>query len=88
MAWALTVRHSVGMNTTRLPDPKAEPTLTVERAAGVLGVSRGSAYEAARRGELPTIRVGRRLLVPTAALLRLIGYEPAAPSPTSTPTAT
>ena len=39
----------------------------------MLRISRGLAYEAARRGELPTIRLGRRLLVPTARLLELVG---------------
>jgi len=48
-------------------------TLTVEDAAKLLGISRGSAYAAARRGELPVLRVGRRLLVPRARLLELLG---------------
>jgi excisionase family DNA binding protein len=47
-------------------------TITVEDAARLLGISRGLAYEAARRGELPTIRIGRRLLVPRARLLELV----------------
>lgn len=42
--------------------------LTVPEAAAVLGLSRGFAYELARRGELPVIAFGRRLLVPKAAL--------------------
>jgi excisionase family DNA binding protein len=46
--------------------------LTIEEAAGQLRISRNSAYEAARRGEIPTIRLGRRLLVPLAALERLL----------------
>lgn len=48
-------------------------TVSVEDAAVLLGVSRGLAYEAARRGQLPTIRLGRRLLVPRARLLELVG---------------
>jgi excisionase family DNA binding protein len=48
-------------------------TISVEDAARLLGISRGLAYEAARRGELPTIRLGRRLLVPRARLLELVG---------------
>jgi len=47
-------------------------TLTVEEAARVLGVGRGTAYEAARVGTIPTVRVGRRLLVPVDALDRLL----------------
>jgi excisionase family DNA binding protein len=59
-----------------LPDPKREPTVTVERAAVLYGISRGSAYAAIRRGEIPSIRIGHRLLVPTAAVLRQLGYQP------------
>jgi excisionase family DNA binding protein len=47
-------------------------TLTVEEAARALGINRNSAYEAARNGELPAIRIGRRLLVPKVAFERLL----------------
>ncbi len=47
-------------------------TLTVEEAAKALGIGRASAYEAVRKGELPAIRLGRRLVVPRAALERLL----------------
>jgi excisionase family DNA binding protein len=47
-------------------------TVTTAEAARLLGISRNLAYEAARRGEIPTIRIGRRILVPIAALERLI----------------
>jgi excisionase family DNA binding protein len=53
------------------------PTLTVERAAEILGISRQSAYEGVRRGEIPSLRVGRRVIVPTAQLMRLLGVEEA-----------
>jgi len=43
-------------------------TLTVEEAAARIGLGRGSAYEAVRRGEIPSIRFGKRILVPKAAL--------------------
>jgi excisionase family DNA binding protein len=62
-----------------LPDPAERPTLTVEDAAELLGIGRSAAYAAAREfirtdgaSGLPAIRLGRRLLVPTAALLRLL----------------
>lgn len=48
-------------------------TISVEDAARLLGISRGSAYQAARRGELPVIRLGRRLLIPRAQLYALVG---------------
>lgn len=47
-------------------------TVTVSEAAGRLGIGRNAAYEAARRGEIPTIRIGKRILVPLAALERLL----------------
>ncbi|MFI6331899.1 helix-turn-helix domain-containing protein [Micromonospora chersina] len=53
----------------RIPDAAAEPTISVKRAADVLGISTRSAHAAAERGELPSIRVGRRVVVPTARFL-------------------
>jgi excisionase family DNA binding protein len=54
-------------------------TLTVEQAAKVLGISRGSAFDAVRRGEIPSVRIGRRILVPRARLEELLaGNAPAA----------
>jgi excisionase family DNA binding protein len=47
-------------------------TCTVPEAGKILGLGRNSAYEAARNGELPTIRFGRRIVVPKAALKRLL----------------
>jgi excisionase family DNA binding protein len=47
-------------------------TLTVEEAAATLGISRASAYEGVRRGEIPAIRIGRRVLVRRVALDRLL----------------
>ena len=47
--------------------------ISVEDAARMLGISRGLAYEAARTGAIPALRIGRRLLVPRARLLELVG---------------
>jgi excisionase family DNA binding protein len=47
-------------------------TLTVREAAKLLGISPYTAYEAAHRGELPVRFIGRRMLVPRTALLRLL----------------
>lgn len=52
------------------------PTIQIEEAAILLGVGRSTAYEAARRGELPTLRIGRRLIVPVPAFLALLGVTP------------
>jgi excisionase family DNA binding protein len=48
-------------------------TLTVDEAALILGVSRNSAYQAAHTGELPTIKIGKRLLVPRVAFEKMVG---------------
>ncbi len=48
-------------------------TITVEEAACLLGIGRSAAYDAARRGQLPTRRLGRRLFVPVPAFLDWLG---------------
>lgn len=65
-----------------LPDPAVTPTLDVEEAGRLLGISRGTAYEQARRYEetngsegLPVIRLGKKLRVPTAAVLRMLNGQ-------------
>ena len=60
-----------------LLDTRRHPTLSVEQAAVVLGLGRSSAYEMARLGTLPTIRLSpRRVRVPTAALRSVLGLPP------------
>ena len=51
------------------------PTISVEHAAKLLGLSRSAAYRAAASGQLPTIAFGRRLLVPTSRLLEMLGLS-------------
>ena len=52
--------------------PPQRLTMTVEEAAVVLGISRATAYDAVSRGEIPCIRIGRRILIPKVALERLL----------------
>ncbi len=47
-------------------------TYSVEEAAKILGIGRSAAYQALRTGEIPAIRIGRRLLVPVQALEQLL----------------
>ena len=50
--------------------------LTVEQAADALKISRSSAYRAANRGQLPVVRIGRRMLIPRLKLEAMFGVEP------------
>ena len=58
-----------------MPEGLHRLTVTVEEAAALLGVCRSTAYELVARGELPTIRMRRRILVPTAGLAKLLGIS-------------
>lgn len=58
-------------------DPTIRPTMTVEESGELLGISRSTAYDAVRTGQIPSIRVGRRLLVPTAAIRRMLQLDDA-----------
>jgi excisionase family DNA binding protein len=55
-------------------DLRRRPTITVQEYARFVGVSRDTVYEAAARGELRVLRLGRRVLVPTAPILEALGY--------------
>jgi excisionase family DNA binding protein len=45
-------------------------TYTVTEAAKILGICRSVAYQAAKTGQLPIIKIGNRILVPKTALDR------------------
>ena len=44
-------------------ESQGRKSITVEAAAKELGISRSSAYQAARKGELPAVVIGRRTLI-------------------------
>ena len=48
-------------------------TYTVDEAAAILGISRTTAYECVKSGELPSLRLRRRIVIPVSALESLIG---------------
>ena len=48
------------------------PVLTVDEAASYLRISRGLAFAAVRDGSLPSVRIGRRILVPRRQLEALL----------------
>ena len=47
-------------------------TLSVEEAAKLLGIGRNLCYDRVKTGEIPVIKIGRRLLVPRRALEKLL----------------
>jgi excisionase family DNA binding protein len=68
---AIDTRSFTGAPGLTVPD--LPPTISVEEAAELLGISRSAAYRAAKTGQLRTLRMGRKLRVPTAPLLRMLG---------------
>ena len=50
-------------------------TGTVDEAAKVLKVSRNSAYEGVKTGDIPSMRVGKRILVLWGPFMRKLGVE-------------
>lgn len=56
-----------------LPDPEIEPTITIPRAAKILGIGPVNAYAAAKRGEIPVIKVGKSVRVLTREFLKQYG---------------
>jgi excisionase family DNA binding protein len=69
--------HAAALETSTETSPThrhTEPlTLSVTEAAGLLGISRALAYELVRTGDIPAIRLGRRIVVPRHSLLDLVG---------------
>jgi len=59
-------------------------TLTIEEAAKVLGIGRNLCYDRVKTGEIPVIKIGRRLLVLRSALEKLLANpKPLNPTPAS-----
>lgn len=56
---------------------RTEPqeTFTVEETAALLRIGKRQAYEGIRRGQIPSIKIGHRILVPRAQLDRLLAGD-------------
>jgi hypothetical protein len=54
--------------------------MTIEEAGAMVGLSRASSFRAAHKGQIPTLRLGKNLLVPRLVWLRMLGEI--APKPT------
>lgn len=60
----------------KLPDElRGRLTVPVPVAGRLLGLGRDSSYAAAIRGDIPSLRIGRRIVVPVPQLLRLLGVN-------------
>lgn len=58
--------------TRQIPDV---PWLTIPEAGAIFDLKQAASYNAANRGELPTIKVGGKRVVPTAKLREMLGIE-------------
>ncbi|TPJ27161.1 helix-turn-helix domain-containing protein [Mesorhizobium sp. B2-8-3] len=59
-----------------LNDALSRPTLSVPDAGAVFyGLGRNGSYEAAKRGDIPTIRIGRKIVVPVAPIANKLGLR-------------
>lgn len=57
----------------------APAVFTVCEVAKILRIGKLSVYQAITRGEIPCIRIGRRILIPRYALEQLLGSATALP---------
>lgn len=58
-------------------DPNTRITMSVEEAAAMIGLGRNAAYEAVRRGDIPSVRIGGRIFVPVASFRKLFDVDTA-----------
>jgi excisionase family DNA binding protein len=56
-----------------IPDPAIDPTIRAERAAAILDISLRHAYAAIERGEIPSVKIGTSVRIPTAKFLAAFG---------------
>jgi len=72
------VKEGVRVGAANADDPSHHVqrlTVSVEQAGRILGISRGAAYARAGDGSLPTVRLGKRLLVPKGALQKMLKID-------------
>ena len=62
-------------------DPNAKPTMSVDEFAAVAGISRSTAFAAVHSGEVPSMRFGKRIRIPTAAVRRMFDLDDPSGSP-------
>jgi len=52
--------------------PVERKTYSVDEAAQILGISRSLAYECIKTGEIPSVRFGSRIVIPTCAIESIV----------------
>lgn len=60
---------------TSLEELRQRVTVTVPEAAAILGIGKNLAYAAVKSGDIPAVKLGRRLVVPVGALLKMLDIE-------------
>ena len=71
----MTSRADIEVMSNLIEAPSAPPeraTITVPEAATMLGLSESATYEAVTRGEIPAVRIGRRVLIVRDRLIALL----------------
>jgi hypothetical protein len=58
------------------PRSRGEYGFSVPEAGAMVGLSLNSSYEAAKRGDIPTLKMGGVRIVPRLIWLRMLGVEP------------
>ncbi len=72
----MSIEHSPARQDTGGASPTpARQTLTIAEAANILGIGRNQAYQAARAGQIPNIKIGKRIIVPRIAFERMLRGE-------------
>jgi excisionase family DNA binding protein len=69
---AITSQEQVSRNALRRSEIERGTMRLWPDAGRRLGIGRAATYEAAKRNQIPTIRIGRKILVPVAALERML----------------
>jgi predicted DNA-binding transcriptional regulator AlpA len=68
-----------GAASRMVPIAELQPTMSIWPEVGkALGLGRAETYAAVARGDIPSLRIGGRLIVPTAAVRRLLQLDHAA----------
>lgn len=52
-----------------------KPLQSVKATALFLDMNLGGAYAAVRKGEIPSIRIGRKIMIPTGKMSSMLGFE-------------